>query len=74
VLGMTPASLFLSAFTITMNRIALLRLVFISAGRFRYPHSGFLDMTNGVLRHRHVQRNYFRGNCGRLSFCFDAFS
>jgi hypothetical protein len=28
VLGMTPASLSLSAFTITMNRIVALRLVF----------------------------------------------
>src|SRR3979411_2966768 len=32
VLGITPASLFLSAFTITMNRIIMLRLAFHSAG------------------------------------------
>jgi hypothetical protein len=38
VLGITPASLFLSAFTITMNRIAKLRLAFhFARRRFRPP-------------------------------------
>src|SRR5260370_29533650 len=39
VLGMTPASLFLSAFTIPMNRITMLRLAFHfgRAGRFLPP-------------------------------------
>src|SRR6266436_10450205 len=38
VLGITPASLFLSAFTITMNRIVTLRLAFEFAGwRFLPP-------------------------------------
>src|SRR6266478_9349132 len=51
VLGITPASLSLLAFTITINRIVNLRLKF---RRRSYK-------TNGVLRHRHHQRNYSGG-------------
>jgi hypothetical protein len=62
VLGITPASLFLSAFTITMNRIVTLRLISI-------PRAGckpvLINKTNRVLRHRHGLRNYFEGNCVR---------
>jgi hypothetical protein len=66
VLGITPASLFLSAFTITMNRIVSLRWVQIPVTGFgRPPNPGSMDMTNRVLRHRHAGRNYFGSNCGR---------
>src|SRR6266404_3516034 len=60
VLGMTPASLFLSAFTITMNRIVTLRLISI---RQAGCESALVNKTNGILRHRHVLGNYFGSNC-----------
>src|ERR1700687_3612503 len=59
VLGITPASLFLSAFTITMNRIVTLRFSIQEAGGEPAP----ISKTNRVLRHRHVLRNYFGANC-----------
>jgi hypothetical protein len=59
VLGMTPASLFLSAFTITMNRIAMLRLISI---RQTGCEPALVNKTNGTLRGRHSKRNYFAGN------------
>jgi hypothetical protein len=37
VLGMTPASLFLSAFTITMNRIVMLRSLHSTGRPFSSP-------------------------------------
>src|ERR1700730_14840985 len=55
VLGITPDSLFLSAFTITMNRISC--SVGVHARRLRTP--ALVNKTNGVLRHRHGRRNYF---------------
>jgi hypothetical protein len=59
VLGITPASLFLSAFTITMNRIVTLRFSIQEAG----CEPALIHKTNRVLRHRHVRWNYFEGNC-----------
>src|SRR6476660_1786373 len=59
VLGITPASLFLSAFTITMYRIVTLRCSIQEAG----CEPALIHKTNRVLRHRHVLRNYFGGNC-----------
>src|SRR5258708_26003635 len=59
VLGITPASLLLSAFTITMNRIVTLRFSIQKAG----CEPALIHKTNPVLRHRHVRRNYFGGNC-----------
>src|SRR6202171_5034546 len=54
VLGMTPASLFLSAFTITMNRIVTLHLISV-----RQPgcEPALVNKTNGSLGHPHRQRN-----------------
>src|SRR5262245_33012579 len=57
VLGMTPASLSLLAFTITMNCIVMLHL---EPG----PRPALVNKTNGVLRHRHGPENYFAGNRG----------
>src|SRR6202790_2573388 len=54
VLGITPASLFLSAFTITMNRIASLRLTNSPVRRLIAEPSP-INKTSRVLRHRHVQ-------------------
>src|SRR4030088_1158673 len=61
VLGMTPASLFLSAFTITMNRIVTLHLISI---RQDGCEPGVVNKTNAVLRARHFLGNYFGNNCG----------
>src|SRR5713226_5997630 len=63
VLGITPASLFLSAFTITMNCIVTLHFSIQEAG----CEPALIHKTNGVLRHRHVLRNYFGGNCTPLN-------
>src|SRR6266478_5481331 len=63
VLGITPASLSLLAFTITINRIVSLRLILIAPRG--YPPA-LINKTNRVLRHRHVLRNYFGGNCQHL--------
>src|SRR3979490_3009745 len=60
VLGITPASLFLSAFTITMNRIVRLRLVSIHWAGCK---PALVNRTKGLLRHRHVLRNYFESSC-----------
>jgi len=46
----------LLAFTITMNRIAVLRLD-LSEPATVAP--AFVNKTSGVLRRRHVGRNYF---------------
>ena len=59
VLGITPASLLLSAFTITMNRIVTLRCSIQKAG----CEPALIHKTNRVLRHRHVPWNYLGGNC-----------
>src|SRR3977135_2523202 len=61
VLGMTPASLFLSAFTITMNRIVTLHLISV---RQAGCEPALVNKTTGVLWHRHVLGNYFGNNCG----------
>src|ERR1700712_2810725 len=55
VLGITPASLFLSAFTITMNRIVALPRFHFGRLRARRP----VNKTSGPLRHRHGGWNYF---------------
>src|SRR6476659_3225267 len=57
VLGITPASLFLSAFTITINRIVTLRCSIQEAG----CEPALNHKTNRVSRHRHVLPNYFGG-------------
>src|SRR5215207_1620146 len=54
VLGITPASVSLLAFTITMNRIAVLRFDLLG----RLP-SAFVNKTSGLLRRRQVTGNYF---------------
>src|ERR1700712_1396221 len=59
VLGITPASLSLLAFTITMNRIVTLRFEFRSGSRVAEP---LVNRTSGDLRHRHGQENYFGGS------------
>src|SRR5438270_11268944 len=64
--GITPASVSLPAFTITMNRIVTLRLKRDQRPDLRtVPHAGSVHMTNGVLPDRHSRRNYFASDCGR---------
>jgi hypothetical protein len=38
----------------------------------RLAEPWLVNMTNLGLPHRHVRRNYFRGNCRRHSFAFAA--
>ena len=52
VLGITPASESLLAFTITMNRIVTLRSTCLGPATVA---SAFVNKTNGLLRHRHVR-------------------
>src|SRR5882757_7125269 len=54
---MTAASESLLAFTITMNRIVMLRLTWARPDRLPTRRSS--NKTNRVLRHRHVGGNYF---------------
>jgi hypothetical protein len=59
VLGITPASESLLAFTITMNRIVVLRFDPFGPATVR---PAFINKTSGLLRRRHVSENYFGGN------------
>jgi hypothetical protein len=56
VLGIWPASESLLAFTITMNRIVILRFDLFGPATVA---SAFVNKTSGLLRRRHVSENYF---------------
>jgi hypothetical protein len=59
VLGITPASESLLAFTITMNRIAVLRSDLFGPATVAPV---FVNKTSGLLRPRHVSGNYFESS------------
>jgi hypothetical protein len=59
VLGITPASVSLLAFTITMNRIVVLRFGLLGPATVA---PAFVNKTSRLLRRRHVSGNYFGSN------------
>jgi hypothetical protein len=64
VLGIWPASESLLAFTITMNRIVILRSDLLGPATVA---PAFINKTSGLLRRRHVNENYFWSNSRRIA-------